>query len=37
MGQEHSETLTQAEAGPVRAGFGGGERDPEGVGDLGHR
>ena len=33
--QEHSETFAQAEAGPVRVGFGGGERDPQGVGNLG--
>jgi hypothetical protein len=37
MRQEHSETFAQAEASPVRADFGGGERDPQGVGDLGHR
>jgi len=37
MRQEHSEPLAQAEAGPVHAGFGGSEGDPQRVGDLGHR
>jgi hypothetical protein len=35
--QEHAETFAQAEAGAVRADFGGGDRDPQGVGDLDHR